>query len=282
MTNGRVNRYVIEAKTDKNIGTEAFARKLLSSWLSELPAELRPEYFDLGEPVRRSFEREGLERAVRMWVDNQMPLYLTHRTKPRMMVAMNWRPDKGKDPRPFPWGSTVWLARSAGDDLALTLFRFLTSHFEPAFGSVSTEEDSRTKHRLTWEDPPGTASQYMGLDVGRFVSIRTDYGREVLPGVYWITYFGPGARAIVGERAFDHLRASTVEKLGDGCLVRAYPSSSEAGTPTAHQAEAEIMDQLGRQHFFDKAKVDVEALKTDEVTAARVERKIEEIKKARK
>ena len=116
MTTQRANRYAIEVRTDKNIGTEACARKLLVSWLNELPAELHPEYFDLGEPVRRNFEREGLDRAVRMWVDTQMPLYLTRRTKPRMMVATNWRPDKGKDPRPFPWGCTVWLARSAGDD----------------------------------------------------------------------------------------------------------------------------------------------------------------------
>jgi hypothetical protein len=278
----RSNDYVIRLKTDKNLGTEAFARDLLSSWRDEMPTTLRPEYFDLGEPVRRSFEEEGLERAVRMWVDNQMPLYLTHRTKPRMMVAMNWRPDKGKDPRPFAWGSTVWLARSAGDDLAAALFRFLIRHFEPAFGSVSTEEDSRAKHWVTFEDRLGRTEQYVGFDVGRFVAIRVDYGRDVLPGIYWQTYFGPGARAIVGERPFEHLRANAVEKLGDGYLVRAYSSSSEVGTPKAHQAEGEIMDQLGRERFFDKAQVNREAMKTDEVTAARVERKIEEIKKARK
>lgn len=278
----RSNDYVIRLKTDKNLGSEAFARDLLSSWRSQMPTALRPEYFDLGEPVRRSFEKEGLDCAVRMWVDNQMPLYLTHRTKPRMMVAMNWRPDKGKDPRPFPWGSTVWLARSAGDDLAVTLFRFLIEHFEPAFGSVSTEDDSRAKHFVVWEDRGGTAEQYMGLDVGRFVSIRTDYGREVLPGVYWITYFGLGAKGIAGEWRLENLHAEKVERLGDGYLVRAYSASSLAGTPTAHQAEAKVMDQLGREHFFDKARVNVETLKTDEVTAARVERKIEQIKAARR
>ncbi len=175
------NDYVVEVKTDKNIGTEGFARGLLTAWLNDLPVKLRPEYFDSGEPVLRSFQQEGLDRAVRMWVDDQMPLYLTHRTKPRMMVATNWRPDKGKDPRPFPWGCTVWLARSAGDDLALRLFRFLIDHFEPAFASVSTEEDSRTKHFVVWKDRGGTAEQYMGLDVGRFATITTDYGRDVLP-----------------------------------------------------------------------------------------------------
>lgn len=275
------NDYVIEIRTSKGLGTESFAHGLLATWRDQMPTELRPEYFDLGEPVRRSFEKEGLERAVRMWVDH-MPLYLTRRAKPRMMVATRWRSDKGKDPRPFPWGCTVWLARSAGDDLAVTLFRFLIGHFEPAFGSVSTEEDSRAKHWVTFQDRLGRAELYMGLDVGRFVTITTDYGRDVLPGVYWLTYFGPGAIAILGGDHFARLNAHKVEKIGAGYLAWAYSSGSEAGTPAALQAEATIMEQLGKEHFFDKTRADVEGLKADEVTAARVERKIEEINAARK
>ena len=282
MSARNANRYVIELKTDKDIGTEAFARKLLASWLEKLPVDLRPQYFDLGEPVRRSLEKEGLQRAVRLWVDGQMPLYLSRRTRPRMMVSMRWRPEKGKDPRPFPWGCTVWLARSAGDDRAVNLFRFLIGHFEPAFGSVSTEEDSRAKHWVTFQDRLGRAEVYMGLDVGRFVTITTDYGRDVLPGVYWLTYFGPGAIRLLGGDHFARLKAHKVEKDGAGYLAWAYSSGSEAGTPVALHAEATILEQLGKEHFFDKTRADVGGLKTDEVTAARVERKIEQIKAARK
>jgi hypothetical protein len=122
----------------------------------------------------------------------------------------------------------------------------------------------------------------MGLDVGRFFTIRRDYGREVLPGVYWVTYFGPGALEIVGKAPFQHMKADRVEKLGDGYLVRAYPSGRTAGSDAAYQAEREIREQLGKKHFFDKSQVDIGSLKTDEVTAARVERRIEEIKAARK
>lgn len=282
MTARRSNDYVVEIKTDKNIGTERFARELMGSWRERMPSELRPEYFDLGEPVRRSFEKEGLDRAVRTWVDNRMPLYLTRRTKPRMVVSTRWRPEKGLDPRPYPWGCTVWLKRSAGDDLALTLFRFLIEHFEPAFGSVATEDDSRAKHWVTFQDRTGRAERYMGLDVGRFATITTDYGRDVLPGVYWLTYFGPGAIAILGDVDFGRLEAHRVEKLGAGYLVWAYPSVTEAATPAGLEAERKVMEQLGTDRFFDKAQVDVEGLKTDEVTAARVQRKIDALKAARK
>jgi hypothetical protein len=259
------NDYVLRVKTDKNIGMREFASALLGSWSTDIDPRLRPEYFDLGEPIRRSLEKEGVGAAVDLWVGSQMPVT-----------------QKGKDPRPFPWGCTVWMNRTAGDDLALTLFRFLIGHFEPAFGSISTEEDSRAKHWVTFEDRGGRSEQYMGLDVGRFVTITTDYGREVLPGVYWLTYFGPGAKSIVGGHRFDRLQAFSVEKLDSGHLVRAYASSRDVGTPSAARAEAEIMDQLGREHFFDKAHVDIEALKTDDVTAARVEKRIAEIKAARK
>lgn len=278
----RTNDYVLEVKTARDLGSEEFVRSLLTAWRTQLHPKLVPEFFALGEPIRRRFEDEGIEGAARLWLANSMPLMLRRKSRPRFVADIKWRSEKGKDPRPFPWGCHVFLDRSAGDDLALDLFRFLVNRFEAAFGSVSTEEDSRAKHFVVWKDRGGTAEQYMGLDVGRFITIRLDYGREILPGVYWITYFGPGAKRIVGERSLEHLEADNVERLGDGYLVRAYPSVSAAGSDAAHQAERKIMEQLGEEHFFDKSRVDVESLKTDEVTAARVERKIEEIKAARK
>ncbi len=277
------NDSVVRVKTDKNLGSREFASALLGSWTSQIDSRLRPEFFDLGEPIRRSLEKEGVEAALDLWTSNQMPVLLRRRTKPTLEADITWRPTKGKDPRPYPWGCTAWLNRSAGDDLAVTLFRFLIDHFKPAFGSISTEEDSRAKHWVTFEDRGGRSERYMGLDVGRFTTITTDYGKEVLPGVYWLTYFGPGAVAILGgDGRFAHLKAHKVEKVGVGYLVWAYPSISEMGTPAALQAEAAIRQQLGPDRFFDKAQVDIESLRTDEVTAARVERKVEQIKAARK
>jgi len=97
-----------------------------------------------------------------------------------------------------------------------------------------------------------------------------------------LTHFGPGAIAILGDDCFAGLRAHKVEKIGAGYLVWAYPSVSEAGTPAALEAEATIMGHFGKEHFFDKNLANVDGLKTDEVTAARVERKIEQIHAARK
>jgi len=277
-----VDDYFLRVVTSKNLGSETFVRSFLTSWRSEMDPRLRPEFFGPGEPIRRNFEDGGVEEAARLWLSNQMPVMLRRKTKPRFVADIWWRPDKGKDPRPYPWGCHVFLNRTAGDDLALRLFSFLVDHFEPAFGMLSTQEDSRAKHQLTWREGVEHVSQYMGRDVGRFVTITTDYGREILPGVYWISYFGPGALEIVGAGAFEHLKAGRVDRLRDGYLVRAYPGANAAGSEAAHQAECKIREQLGQEHFFDKTQVDIESLKMDEVTAARVERRIAEIKAARK
>jgi hypothetical protein len=268
--------------TSKNLGSETFVHSFLSSWRSEMDPRLRPEFFGPGEPIRRKFENGAVEEAARLWLSDQMPVMLRRKTKPRFVADIWWRPDKGKDPRPYPWGCHVFLNRTAGDDLAQRLFSFLVDHFEPAFGMLSTREDSRAKHQLTWREGVEHVSQYMGQDVGRFVTITTDYGRDVLPGVYWVTYFGRGALEIVDEDRLEHLKADRVERIGDGYLVRAYPSASAAGSDAAHQAERKIREQLGEEHFFDKNQVDIESLKMDEVTAARAERKIEEIKATRR
>ena len=263
------NNYVLDVRTDKDLGSESFARSFLAAWSTQLAPLLRPEYFDLAEPVRRSFQKEGLELAVRTWVDNQMPLYLSRRKQPKLMMSSKWRPRKGNDPRAFPWGCTVWLDRSAGDELAAELFRFLIDYFDPAFASLSTEEDSRAKHWIAFQDRIGRVERYQGLDV-----------TDVLPGVYWITFLGPGAMYILGRTTLLGLRAHKVEQRGQGHLVWAYPASSMAGTASGHEAEATIIEQLGRGYFFEKSRIDIETLKFSKATSALIEEKVAKRKAA--
>lgn len=258
--------YLLEIKTNKNIGSEPFVHNLLTAWLTQLDQRLRPERFDLGEPVRRTFA-EGTQKAVRLWVDNDIGLMLKRISKPKFVVNIHWRREKGLDTRPFPWGCTVWLQRAAGDVLAQELFRFLIRQFEPAFGFISTEEDNRDKHFISFTDRNEQVEMYVGTDVG-----------DTLPGVYWITYFDPWAVGKIGKERFDELKAVKVESVDGGYLVWAYNSASDAGSALARESEARIISQLGKKQFFDKAKVDVEALKTRPEEAALVEEKIRELK----
>lgn len=262
-----MKRYLLEVKTDKNIGDERWLRGLLTEWCEVLDKALRPERFDLGEPVRRRFADEGIEGAIRLSVDTGISLMLARVSKPKFIVDIDWRREKGLDPRPFPWSCTVWLHISAGDQIGLDLLRFIIRQFEPVFGFVSTEEDHRDKHFIVFDDLGGTAEMYVGQDV-----------EDTLPGVYWATYFGPWAVEKIGTKKFAKLKAHKVESIDGGFLVQAYESASEGGTENARQVETRIIDQLGKQHFFNKDAVDIETLKTSPEVAVLVEEKIKKLK----
>jgi hypothetical protein len=265
-----MNEFHFDVRTDKDLGSETFVRNLLTAWCNELDKLLSPEFFDLGEPIGRSFAKEGLEVAVRTWVDNGMPLLLKRRSKPKFEANIDWRRNKGLDPRPYPWSCTVWQSLAAGDELAIHLFRFLIRVFEPAFGHISTYDDHRAKHFITFKDRTGQAEEYHGLDVG-----------EKLPGIYWVTYFGPWAVEKIGKDRFSSLKAHKVEPINSGYLVFAYSSIKEVEALAAREAEGRIVDHLGRVNFFDKTLVDIEALITDPETAAMVEKKIMNLKEKR-
>jgi hypothetical protein len=262
-----MKRYLLEVKTNKNIGDEHSLKDLLTEWCEELDETLRPERFDLGEPVRRRFADEGVEGAVRLSVDSGICPMLARVSKPKFLVDIHWRREKGLDVRPFPWGCTVWLHFSAGDERALKLLRFLIRHFEPVFGFVSTEEDDRDKHFITFVDIGGQTEMYVGQDVG-----------ETLPGVYWVTYFGPWAVEKIGKDRFAELKADKAESIDGGYLVQAYKTASEAQSSLAREAETQIINQLGKQRFFNKASVNIEALMTSPEEATLVEEKIRELK----
>jgi hypothetical protein len=262
-----MKRYLLEVKTNKNIGDESWLRSLLTEWCEVLDKALRPERFALGEPVRRRFDDEGIEGAVRLSADSGISPMLARVSKPKFVVDIHWRREKGLDPRPFPWGCTVWLDFSAGDERAVSLSRFLIRHFEPAFGFVSTEEDDRDKHFITFDDIGGQTEMYVGQDVG-----------ETLPGVYWVTYFARWAVEKIGKERFAELKAEKVESIDGGYLVQAYSSASEAGSPLARESETRIINQLGKHYFFNKAAVDIEGLRTSPEEAAFVEDKIRELK----
>lgn len=267
--------YVIEIKTDKNLGSRTFVRQLLEEWCNYLDERLRPEFFALGEPVRRSFASEGIETAVEAWLSQGMGLYLRRRSKPKFLAGIEWfRREKGLDPRLFPWSCIVWLSPSAGDELSLKLLHFLIRHFEPAFGFITIDEDHRDKHFLSFEDIDGVTEMYVGQDILE--------NEETLPGVYWLTYFGPWAVERIGSERFADLKAEKVESIDGGYLVQAYGSGSQAGGSLARQAETRIGSQLGKQHFFDKALVNIEALKTSPEEAELVEEKLKEHKAKKK
>lgn len=238
-----MKEYVLDLKTDIDLGSKEFYQPFLEEWFNVLDSRLRPDRFDQGEPVRRKLHEEGVEAVVKLWgKDGLIPMF-KRVARPKFTMSVSWRPKKGLDKRPFPWSCDVWLNAIAGDDLALCYFRFLTRHFKPAFASLTSYEDCRSKHFVVTRIPEKGMSieKYMGLDVG-----------ETLPGIYWTTYFSTWAQDKIDRKKFDTLKAHKIENLTDGKLVTAYPSCEQAGSETARTAENQIVDYFGKEHFFQK------------------------------
>jgi hypothetical protein len=266
-----MNRHIVDIRTDKDLGLESFVSTLLTEWYNLNEGRLRPEFFGVGEPVRRSFAKEGIAAATKTWVSKGMSLYLRRRSNPKFLAAIEWfRREKGLDRRIFPWSCTVWLEPVDDGELALQLLRFLIRHFEPGFGHVSTEEDERAKHFVRFEDVDGTTEMYLGQDITE--------PAQVLPGIYWLTYFGEWAVKKIERDRFRDLQAQKVERIGNGYLITAYPSISDAGSALATDSEQHVRLQLGTAHFFDKTLVEIAALKIHPETAALAEEKINEMK----
>lgn len=245
-----MNEYNINVLTNKDLRDELFVRDLLIAWSRDIDSRLEPEFFGLGEPVRHSFKEERIESAVDLWVTNGMGLMLKRRNKFKYLAEVDWwQREETLDRRLFPWSCRVWLTLRSGDDLALKFFKFLIEWFEPAFGYISTDEQVKDKHFVCFEDKDNTYETNVGLDIN-----------EKLPGIYWITYFGDWAVEKIGAKKFELLTDPVVEKFKEGVLLKAYMPSTKIGTADAIQAENQILQSLGREHFFDKTLFDLRTL----------------------
>ncbi len=245
-----MEKYIIALKTDANLGKEDFVRSLIYSWCEEMDEHLRPEYYGLGEPIRRSIAEDGVEAVIQTWLTKMRPM-LRRKSKPKFIVDINWRKEKGLDPRIFPWGCYVWLDSVAGDTLAIKLFKFLILQFKPVFGSMTFESENREKHFITYKTNVGTVEQFIGIDVG-----------ETLPGIYWVTYFGPWSVKKIGRHLFEKVPSAEVETIDGGFLITSYERSKDIGSELARKIEKYLTVHFGPAHFFDKSTVDIEKLKT--------------------
>lgn len=235
--------FLLSLDTDKEIGSEAFARTFLDAWLNHPVEAIRPERFGRGEPVRKPIADVSFDELVEHW--RRWALLFTRRTKPRMTVDLAWRREKGLDPRPFPWGLTAWLAKSAGPAAARAMFELVVEHFDPAFAHLTTQTESRRKHFV--KRPYYVNNRHVGVAesfVGHHVM-------DTLPGIYWVTYFGPPAITRIGETRLRSVPCGRLEQRGGGYVITAYDDPAGIGTEEAIEREEAIRLHLGAAHFFN-------------------------------
>ena len=79
-----------------------------------------------------------------------------------------------------------------------------------------------------------------------------------IPQITWVNYFGDELVSLIGEDKFQTLNAHHIEKIYNGYFIMSYLSHKMIDTPEANAEEERIMQHLGKDHFFDRNKVNTD------------------------
>lgn len=201
-----------------------------------------PTHFGAFEPLRTPFDPHDLLAPARLLSNRPRDLFLK-RSGPSMQVTLTWDPDDG---RPWSWMirlASAWLKPAVcGPDRLAHFLLDLCTRFPPVFAYCAPATDLARRHTLF--------SPKTGEDLGmRGMLLNPGEG---LPGVYWLTFFGPELVSFFGK---DRLLALDVHHIFDcgasgvGILLQGSP---DAGTPASREGlESSVLAALGKEYFFD-------------------------------
>ena len=91
----------------------------------------------------------------------------------------------------------------------------------------------------------------MSREGGKIQAVGIDASKG-LPGLYWINFFGPPYRDLIGYDRFVTAPAAVVCVVDDGVLLRLHNDPTAWNTPEYLAIEHRIIAHLGSKYFFSK------------------------------
>ena len=203
-----------------------------------------PTRFGFGEPVRKHYVAGSREEAVNLLCGSPKcthgAIFLKGASH-RSLSVFRWVRS-----RVSTWEFYLDDEFLSGPEKVQEFINLVTSicnKFPLIFGWVAPDEDWRAKHWQVEYDERGRSrgSRKLGTDL-----------ENGLPGVYWITIFGPHLTRRFGATSIAELpvhRVLQLREAGTGIVVREFPYEP----PLAERLEQDrrIMELLGAQYFFD-------------------------------
>lgn len=237
---GRIARsdLVFHLYAGSAIRRESFAEAFLSEWL-QFPREQRPEKWAAAPGKAKRVEGTSLDEIVSKWQEG--PLEFSRAARQR--ISLRQYTLQASDGNPFPREVSAWFAKSAGTDVARDFAILAAKYFEPAFAVLTAREDFHSKHCRD-----GGAADCPGLGTGKcFGGHRVC---DTVPGIYWITFFGPPVSDRFDEQRLRSIPLGRAESYGNGHILTAHDSPRLIGSDDAWGRERAIMRHLGEHHFF--------------------------------
>jgi len=203
-----------------------------------------PSRYGAYEPLRTPFDAGALLAPARMLSDRPCDLFLK-RSRPSMEASLTWKAGRA---RPWIWSvrmSSAWMKPSTCAPARLTTFLVeLCARFPPVFAICATTADLARQHTV-YSPTTGEDLGMRGLVLGP---------GEGLPGVCWLTFFGPELVAFFGRERLLSLDVHRVFDRGPSGVGVLLQESPHAGTPVTRQRlESAVVAALGQEFFFELA-----------------------------
>jgi hypothetical protein len=216
---------------------EQTAREFLI-FFHQLAAAFKLNRFDVKEPVRRPIDWDDLREPAQLLAGSpecDAGAILLKGARYRFLAVIAWNQDGV-----VPWDFYLSCKFFRTKDSVEKFIQFvvaISKRFPVIYGWAAPQDDWKAKHWLI----EGTSESKLGTTL-----------EEGLPGMYWITIFGPQLVEHFGRARLEGLPVSRIIDLGAaGLLVQVREMPSEPELAERLREDRKIAEALGGEYFFD-------------------------------
>lgn len=200
---------------------------------------IQPQKFDSIERARQVFDRDDPEAARKVYAQEGM---LFVRGAKETFTAMCRRADAALSVWTFWWDVKAMSDKKR--DPWLSWIHQLCRALPPYFGSGCSTEEYDAKHLTVKTLRSGTATGAVGISLAEF--------RKFLPGLYWLTLFGPETYEYFGSKLESLPHTSFTKPAPDQLALLLDGPAQPQDMDERLRAETELGELLGPQFFFDR------------------------------
>lgn len=234
----------------------------LFDFFQEAGGTFKPSHFGASEPVKRAYDPSKRSAPIKLLSgapDFEGGGVMLKSAKFKFLAWVTWEAAPDAVSTWHLWLSEKFFERAERVEEFLGFITKLCGRFPVLFGGACPEEDWDAKH---WVNIKGTGSL-----------IKTGAALDkCLPGIYWLTIFGPQLVEHFGREKVEGLPVQRVLDFDSGGLGLVLRDSPYApAKPERLRQDDEIAKQLGEEYFFDAANPEKECRPISSVTSGGVE-----------